>query len=51
MRTKGISFRKKTFEPYLQAQFLKKSRKKNCIDFEFLSATFPPLGSKKFEIC
>jgi hypothetical protein len=23
------------------------SRKKNCIDFEFLYATFPPLGSEK----
>jgi hypothetical protein len=25
-------------------------QEKNCIDFEFLSATFPPLGSIKFEI-
>jgi hypothetical protein len=25
----------------------KKERKKNCIDFEFLSTTFPLLGLKK----
>jgi hypothetical protein len=40
---------KKNFEPCLQPQFLKISRKKNCIDFEFLFATFPPLGSILFK--
>jgi hypothetical protein len=38
------SFLYKNFEPCLQAQFKQFSRKKNCIDFEFLSATVPPLG-------
>jgi hypothetical protein len=41
---------KKNFEPCLRAQFLQFSRKKNCIDFEFSLATFPPLGSKKIEL-
>jgi hypothetical protein len=35
----------KNFEPCLQAQFQQFSRMKNCIDFEFCSSTFPPLGS------
>jgi hypothetical protein len=38
---------KKNFEPCLQAQHQQFSRKKNYIDFEFLSPTFPPLGSEK----
>jgi hypothetical protein len=46
---KGSLF-EKNFEPCLRAQFLQFSRKKNCIDFEFLSATFPPLELKKIEI-
>jgi hypothetical protein len=37
----------KNFEPCLRAQFYQFSRKRNCIDFEFLPLTFPPLGSKK----
>jgi hypothetical protein len=32
---------KRNFEPRMRAQFLEFSRKKNCIDFEFLFATFP----------
>jgi hypothetical protein len=35
----------KNSEPCLRAQFQQFSRKKNCIDFEFCSSTFPPLGS------
>jgi hypothetical protein len=34
---------KRNFEPRMRAQFLEFSRKKNCIDFEFLFATFPSL--------
>jgi hypothetical protein len=41
------SLSKKNFEPCLQAQFKQFSRKKNCVDFEFLSTTFPPLELKK----
>jgi hypothetical protein len=41
LRALKASLSKKNFEPYLRAQF---SRKKNCIDFEFLYAIFPPLG-------
>jgi hypothetical protein len=41
------SLSEKTFEPCLQPQFSQISRKKNCIDLEILSATFPPLGLKK----
>jgi hypothetical protein len=37
----------KNFEPCLRAHFKQLSRKKNCLDFEFLPATFPPLGLKK----
>jgi hypothetical protein len=40
---KGFLF-EKNFEPCLQAQFEQFYRKKNCIDFEFLPATFPQLG-------
>jgi hypothetical protein len=40
-------FYEKNFEPCLRAQFYQFSRKRNCIDFEFLPLTFPPLGSKK----
>jgi hypothetical protein len=39
------SHSEKTFEPCLRAQFQQFSRKINCIDFAFLSATFLPLGS------
>ena len=39
------SLSKKNFEPCLRAQFQQFSRKKNCIDFEFCSSTFLPLGS------
>jgi hypothetical protein len=35
----------KNLEPCLRAQFQQFSRKKNCIDFEFCSSTFPPLES------
>jgi hypothetical protein len=38
------SLSEKNFEPCLWPQFLQFSRKKNCIDFAFLFATFPPLG-------
>jgi hypothetical protein len=44
LRALKASHFEKRFEPCLQAQFLKIPRKKNCIDFEFLSATIPPLG-------
>jgi hypothetical protein len=44
-------FSGKNFEPCLQAQFYQFSRKKNCIDFKILSATFPLLGFLKIEIC
>jgi hypothetical protein len=33
------SLSKKNFEPCLEAHFKQFSRKKNCIDFEFLSTT------------
>jgi hypothetical protein len=39
LRALKASFLFFNFEPYLQAQFKQFSRKKNCIDFEFLSAT------------
>jgi hypothetical protein len=39
----------KNFEPCLRAQFKQFSRKKNCIDFAFFSAIFPPLGSTFFK--
>ena len=38
------SLSEKFFEPHLWPQFWQFSRKKNCIDFGFLSATCPPLG-------
>jgi hypothetical protein len=44
LRAQMASFFEKNFEPCLQAQFQQFSRKKNCIDFELLYATFPPLG-------
>jgi hypothetical protein len=43
---KGFLF-EKNFQPFLWAQFKQFSRKKNCMDFEFLLATFPPLGLKR----
>jgi hypothetical protein len=45
LRALIASLPEKNFEPCLRAQFWQFSRKKNCIDFGFLSATFPPLGS------
>jgi hypothetical protein len=44
LRTLKASLFEKNFEPCLWAQFEQFSRKKNCIDFEFLSSTFPLLG-------
>jgi hypothetical protein len=41
---KGSLSEEKNFEPCLWAQFQQFSRKKNCIDFEILFATIPPLG-------
>jgi hypothetical protein len=45
----ALTLTKKRIEPCLRAQFLTISRKKNCIDFEFLSTTFPPLKSIFFK--
>jgi hypothetical protein len=44
LRALKASLSEKNFEPCLRAQFQQFARKKNCIDFEFLSSTFPPLG-------
>jgi hypothetical protein len=48
LRALKASLSEKNFEPCLRAQFQQFSRKKNCIDFEFCSSTFPPLGSTFF---
>jgi hypothetical protein len=44
LRALKASLSLKKIEPCLWAQCLQFSKKKNHIDFEFLSATFAPLG-------
>jgi hypothetical protein len=45
---KAFHFEKKLWTLFASS-ILKKFKTKNCLDFEFLSATFPPLGLTFFK--
>jgi hypothetical protein len=49
LRALKASLSENYFGPCVRAQFEHFSRKKNCIDFEFSSATFPLLGLTFFK--